>query len=128
MSSQEKLEFFELGDKTSLICCDAATTETIKEILKELGYKFHAAETPERVISAPWTARASSPSRSFCGGTAPRSSNALILQSLTDAIASMMIGTLSGEGPWPGAERAWRPASPHSSMIRSLKPVTTVAF
>jgi hypothetical protein len=50
MSSQEKLEFFELGDKTSLICSDAATTETIKETLKELGYKFHAAETPDRAI------------------------------------------------------------------------------
>jgi hypothetical protein len=39
-----------------------------------------------------------------------------------------MIGTLSGEGPCPGAERAWRPASPQSSTMRSLKPLTTAAF
>jgi hypothetical protein len=50
MSSQEKIEFFELGDKTSLICCDATTTEAIKGTLKELGYKFHTAETPELAI------------------------------------------------------------------------------
>jgi hypothetical protein len=42
--------------------------------------------------------------------------------------ASTMIGTLSGEGPWPGAERAWRPASPQISTIRSLKPFKTLAL
>jgi len=64
MSSQEKLEFFELGDKTSLICCDAATTETIKETLKELGYKFHAAETPELAMTASSFTRISPGARS----------------------------------------------------------------
>jgi hypothetical protein len=33
-----------------------------------------------------------------------------------------------GEGPWPGAERTCRPASPHNSTMRSLKPLTTAAF
>jgi hypothetical protein len=50
MSSQEKMEFFELGDKTSLICADPNTTEAAKVTLRELGYKFHTAETPELAI------------------------------------------------------------------------------
>jgi hypothetical protein len=50
MSSQEKIEFFELGDKTSLICADPNTTELAKTTLRELGFKFHAVETPELAI------------------------------------------------------------------------------
>ena len=50
MSAQEKMEFFELGDKTSLICADPNTTDTAKEILKGLGFKFHTAETPELAV------------------------------------------------------------------------------
>ncbi len=50
MSSQEKTEFFELGDKTSLICADPQTTEVAKATLQELGFKFHTAETPELAI------------------------------------------------------------------------------
>ena len=50
MNSNEKLDFFELGDKTALICADPNTTETSKATLRELGYKFHTAETPELAI------------------------------------------------------------------------------
>src|SRR5437016_2830303 len=50
MSSQEKMDFFELGDKTSLICADPATTEAVKGTLREIGFKFHVAETPELAI------------------------------------------------------------------------------
>ena len=50
MSSQEKMEFFELGDKTSLICGDPATTEAAKTVLYDLGFKFHTAETPELAV------------------------------------------------------------------------------
>ena len=50
MSSQEKTDFFELGDKTSLICGDAATQEAARNTLRELGFKFHTAETPEFAI------------------------------------------------------------------------------
>jgi hypothetical protein len=50
MSSQEKMDFFELGDKTSLICGDSNTTEAAKTTLRDLGYKFHTAETPELAI------------------------------------------------------------------------------
>ena len=49
-------------------------------------------------------------------------------QAPTATIASTMTGTLSGEGPCPGADRAWRPASPHSSTMRSLNPLTTFAL
>jgi hypothetical protein len=38
-------EFFELGDKTALICGDQNTIE--KLTLKDLGFKFHVAETQE---------------------------------------------------------------------------------
>jgi hypothetical protein len=50
MSSQEKMDFFELGDKTSLICADPNTTEVAKATLRELGFKFHTAETHELAV------------------------------------------------------------------------------
>ena len=50
MSSQDKMDFFEIGDKTSLICADPNTTEAAKATLRELGFKFHTAETPELAI------------------------------------------------------------------------------
>jgi len=50
MSSLEKNEFFELGDKTSLICTDPSTSEAVKATLKELGFRSHTAETPELAI------------------------------------------------------------------------------
>jgi hypothetical protein len=50
MSSAEKMDFFELGDKTSLICGDSMTTDVAKDTLRELGFKFHIAETPELAI------------------------------------------------------------------------------
>ncbi len=52
MSTSEvsKMDFFELGDKTSLICADPATTEAVRGTLRELGYKSHVAETGEMAI------------------------------------------------------------------------------
>ena len=52
MSTTEvsRMDFFELGDMTSLVCADAATTETARRTLKELNYKSHVAETPEMAI------------------------------------------------------------------------------
>jgi hypothetical protein len=50
MSAQEKMEFFEVGDKTSLVCADPATTDLAKMTLRELGFKFHTVETPELAI------------------------------------------------------------------------------
>jgi hypothetical protein len=44
------MDFFELGDKTSLICADHAVTEIAKATLRELGFKYHTAETPELAI------------------------------------------------------------------------------
>ena len=52
MSATEisKIDFFELGDKTSLVCADSATTETARTILRDLSYKSHTAETAEMAI------------------------------------------------------------------------------
>jgi len=51
MSSQDtKMEFFEVGDKTSLICADHATTDQAKITLRELGFKYHTADAPELAI------------------------------------------------------------------------------
>jgi hypothetical protein len=48
MSSEEtKMEFFEVGDKTSLICADPATTDELKTALRDLGYKYHTTDSPE---------------------------------------------------------------------------------
>jgi hypothetical protein len=52
MSTQElsKIDFFELGDKTSLICADPSTTESVRGSLRDLGFKSHVAETSEMGI------------------------------------------------------------------------------
>ena len=50
MSSHEKIEFFEPGDKAALICADPNTTEIAKTTLRDLGFKFHTAETPELAV------------------------------------------------------------------------------
>ena len=44
------MDFFELGDKTSLVCADPATTEIARGTLRELGYKSHVAENAESAI------------------------------------------------------------------------------
>ncbi|PYS50125.1 MAG: hypothetical protein DMG13_21845 [Acidobacteria bacterium] len=50
MSSAEKMDFFEVGDRTSLVCADPHTTEAVRVTLRELGIKFHTAETPELAL------------------------------------------------------------------------------
>ena len=50
MNSQEKTGFFEIGDKTALICAEPSTVDAVKGILEELGFKFHTAETPDLAI------------------------------------------------------------------------------
>ena len=52
MSATEatRMEFFGLGDKTSLICADHGPAETVRVALKELGYKCHQAEVGELAI------------------------------------------------------------------------------
>ena len=52
MSTTEttKMDFFELGDKTSLVCADPATTEVVRGTLRELDYKSHVAENGETAI------------------------------------------------------------------------------
>jgi len=49
-SSESKMDFFEVGDKTSLICTDPTVGETVRASLRELGFKFHTAETSEIAI------------------------------------------------------------------------------
>jgi hypothetical protein len=44
------MDFFELGDKTSLICADPNTTEVVKTTIRELGFKLHTAETHELAV------------------------------------------------------------------------------
>ena len=51
MSGSEQAEFFELGDKTSLVCCDAVTADAARTALGELGFKCHSAETAEQAVS-----------------------------------------------------------------------------
>ena len=48
--SESKLDFFELGDRTSLLCTDPLTIETVRNTLKAMGYKSHVVETSEMGI------------------------------------------------------------------------------
>jgi hypothetical protein len=51
MSTPEsKMDFFEVGDKTSLICADPTVGEVVRTTLRELGFKFHTTESSELAI------------------------------------------------------------------------------
>lgn len=52
MSSHEpaRMDFFEVGDKTALICADPAVRDAVAVTLRELGFKFHTAESGEKAI------------------------------------------------------------------------------
>jgi len=49
-SSEGKMDFFEVGDKTSLICADSGVGEVVRDTLHDLGFKFHWAENAEIAI------------------------------------------------------------------------------
>lgn len=44
------MDFFELGDLTSLICTDSKSMELVRTTLKELGFKVHIADSAEPAI------------------------------------------------------------------------------
>ncbi len=44
------MDFFEVGDKTSLICTDTNVGEVVRSTLRELGFKFHTAETSDLAV------------------------------------------------------------------------------
>ena len=51
MSTQDiRMDFFEIGDKTSLICAEPETTQQVKATLRELGFKFHTADSADLAI------------------------------------------------------------------------------
>jgi len=49
-SSESKMDFFDVGDKTALVCADPGLGESVRGSLRDLGFKFHTAETPELAI------------------------------------------------------------------------------
>jgi len=48
--SENKMDFFEVGDKTSLICTDLEVGEVVQNTLRDLGFKFHSADESELAI------------------------------------------------------------------------------
>jgi hypothetical protein len=50
MTETAQMEFFELGDKTALICADAETADVVRASLRDLGYKSHTAESAEVAV------------------------------------------------------------------------------
>ena len=44
------MDFFELGDRTSLICADSKSMEIVRAALKELDFKVHIADAAEPAI------------------------------------------------------------------------------
>jgi len=51
MSKTESTQdFFELGDKTSLVCADPGTAEIVRSALKDLGFKTHTAGTETEAL------------------------------------------------------------------------------
>jgi hypothetical protein len=44
------MDFFGVGDKTSIVCSDPLTTEAVRSALRALGYKSHFAEAGETAI------------------------------------------------------------------------------
>jgi hypothetical protein len=49
-SNDPRVDFFEVGDKTALLCVDPVTTEAVQTTLKNLGFKIHSAETADVAI------------------------------------------------------------------------------
>jgi hypothetical protein len=43
-------DFFELGDRTSIVCADPATTEIVRNSLKDLGFKMHFADSEDGAL------------------------------------------------------------------------------
>jgi len=43
-------DFFELGDRTSIICADPGTTEIVRNSLKDLGFKMHFADSEDGAL------------------------------------------------------------------------------
>src|SRR5262245_65461393 len=49
-SDLSRMDFFELGDQTSLVSTEPLSTDTVRTTLKAMGYKSHVAETSEMAI------------------------------------------------------------------------------
>jgi hypothetical protein len=45
-----KIEFFELGDKTSLICTNPEISDAVRGVLHGLNYKSHVVDNPDEGI------------------------------------------------------------------------------
>lgn len=43
-------DFFELGDRTSIVCAEPATTEIVRNSLKDLGFKIHFADSEDGAL------------------------------------------------------------------------------
>lgn len=49
-TADSKMDFFEVGDKTSLICTDPEVGEAVRATLHDLAFKFHIADTAEMAV------------------------------------------------------------------------------
>ena len=49
-TSESKMDFFEIGDKTALVCADSNVGDAVRGSLRDLGFKFHTAEAAEMAI------------------------------------------------------------------------------
>ncbi|HEX4997467.1 MAG TPA: hypothetical protein VFY29_04550 [Terriglobia bacterium] len=45
-----RTDFFEVGDRTGLICAEPSVRDAVATAMRDLGFKFHAAETGETAI------------------------------------------------------------------------------
>jgi hypothetical protein len=50
VSASPRMDFFEVGDRTSLVCADATVGEIVRATLRELDFKFHSADNAEIAI------------------------------------------------------------------------------
>ena len=49
-SNESKMDFFEVGDKTSLICAESTVADVIRTTLKELNFKCHTVDSSETAV------------------------------------------------------------------------------
>jgi hypothetical protein len=49
-TAENKLDFFEVGDKSALVCAGLEVSEAVRTTLRELGFKFHTADTADLAI------------------------------------------------------------------------------
>jgi len=49
-TTENKMDFFEVGDRTCLICVEPDIADAVRATIRDLGFKFHSVDTSDHAI------------------------------------------------------------------------------